>query len=115
MTSVLSHVLLSCAVPPEHRRYRSSSAVREPGLGGHRAAPVRLHLKPGQKGTKQLLAQYGDRLICVRYRYDVQRKKRLKTVELLVAERDWQPGAASPMTRSSDYASTSPTSQSALR
>src|SRR6266480_4058737 len=91
MTSVLSHVPLSCAVPPEHRRYRSSSAFREPGLGGHRAAPVRLHLKPGQKGTKQLLAQYGDRLICVRYRYDVQRKKRLKTVELLVAKRDWQP------------------------
>src|SRR6266571_306680 len=91
MTSVLSHVPLSYAVPPEHRRYRSSSAVREPGLGGHRAAPVRLHLKPGQKGTKQLLAQYGDRLICVRYRYDAQRKKRLKTVELLVAERDWQP------------------------
>ena len=52
---------------------------------------VRLHLKPGQKGTKQLLAQYGDRLICVRYRYDAQRKKRLKTVELLVAERDWEP------------------------
>jgi len=43
------------------------------------------------KGTKQLLAQYGDRLICVRYRYDVRRKKRLKTVELLVAERDWEP------------------------
>ena len=41
--------------------------------------------------AKQLLAQYGDRLICVRYRYDAQRKKRFKTVELLVAERDWQP------------------------
>jgi len=27
----------------------------------------------------------------VRYRYDVQRKKRLKPVELLVAERDWEP------------------------
>jgi hypothetical protein len=54
-------------------------------------ATVRLHLKPGQKGTKQLLAQYGDRLICVRDRYDAQRKKRLKTVELLVAERDWAP------------------------
>ena len=26
--------------------------------------------------AKQLLAQYGDRLICVRYRYDAQRKKR---------------------------------------
>jgi hypothetical protein len=50
-----------------------------------------LRLKPGQKGTNRLLAQYGDRLICVRYRYDAQRKKRFKTVELLVAERDWEP------------------------
>jgi hypothetical protein len=54
-------------------------------------ARVRLHLKPGQNGTKQLLAQYGDRLICVRYRYDARRRKRLKTVELLVAECDWKP------------------------
>jgi hypothetical protein len=50
-----------------------------------------LRLKPGQKGTKRLLAQYGDRLICVRYRYDVERKRRFKTVELLVAEQDWEP------------------------
>ena len=52
---------------------------------------TRLHLKPGQKGTKQLLAQYGDRLVCVRYRYDAQRKKRFKTVELIVAECEWEP------------------------
>src|SRR3972149_3115605 len=45
------------ATPP--RRSRESSTSR-----------VRLHLKPGQKGTKQLLAQYGDRLISVRHRYD---------------------------------------------
>jgi len=50
-----------------------------------------LHLKPGQKGTKQLLTQYGDRLVCVRYRYDAQRKKRFKTVELITAEREWEP------------------------
>jgi hypothetical protein len=55
------------------------------------ATRVRLHLKPGQKGTRQLLAQYGDRLVCVRYRYDARRRKRFKTVELLVAERDWPP------------------------
>ena len=30
----------------------------------------RLHLKPSQKDTKQLLEEYGDRLVCVRYRYD---------------------------------------------
>ena len=39
----------------------------------------------------RVLAQYDDRLIGVRYRYDAQRKKRFKTVELLVAERHWQP------------------------
>ena len=50
-----------------------------------------LHLKPGQKGTRELLAQYGDRLVCVPYRYDAQRKKRFKTVELIVAEREWEP------------------------
>ena len=66
------------ALPP--RRSPESSTAR-----------VRLRLKPGQKGTKRLLAQYGNRLICVRYRYDAQQKKRFKTVELLVAERDWEP------------------------
>jgi hypothetical protein len=50
-----------------------------------------LNLKPGQKGTKQLAALYGDRLVCVRYRYDAQLQKRYKTVELVVAERDWIP------------------------
>ena len=108
MTSVLSQLPLSYAVLLEHRSYGSASAVNEPNPTGRPAGPsahatpprrtavsstsrVRLHLKPGQKGTKQLLAQYGDRLICVRYRYDAQRKKRFKTVELLVAERDWEP------------------------
>jgi hypothetical protein len=56
---------------------------------------VRLHLTPGQKGTKQLLEQYGNRLVCVRYRYAAERKKRFKAVELLVAERD-RLGAAAP-------------------
>ena len=45
------------------------------------------HLKPGQNGTKRLLAQYGKSLLCVRYRYDVIRGVRLKTVELVVEEK----------------------------
>jgi len=32
--------------------------------------------------------------MCVRYRYDSARKKRIKTIELVVAESDWQPGFA---------------------
>ncbi len=52
---------------------------------------TRLTRKPGQKGTKKLVAQYGDKLVCVRYRYDPQKKKRYKTVELIVEEADWAP------------------------
>lgn len=45
------------------------------------------HLKPGQDGTKRLLAQYGDRLLCVRYRFDENRGVKVKTIELIVDER----------------------------
>lgn len=47
------------------------------------------HLKPGQRGTKKLLARYGDALLCVRYRYDKARGVRMKTVELIVEEKAW--------------------------
>ena len=50
---------------------------------------IRLTLKPGQRGTKHLVEEYGDRLVCVRYRYDLRRHKRYKTVELIVAESNW--------------------------
>jgi hypothetical protein len=49
------------------------------------------HLKPGQKGTKRLVEQYGESLLCVRYRYDETRGVRLKTVEIIVEEKAWQP------------------------
>ncbi len=45
------------------------------------------HLKPGQKGTKRLVEQFGDKLLCVRYRYDELRGVKLKTVEIVVEER----------------------------
>ncbi|MBI3636799.1 MAG: hypothetical protein HY216_11425, partial [Candidatus Rokubacteria bacterium] len=84
MTSVLRQLPLSYTVLSEGRRCGFPSAVHEPSPAcpPYRATPPR---------RSQLLAQYGDRLICVRYRYDAQRKKRFKTVELLVAERDWEP------------------------
>lgn len=50
-------------------------------------------LAPGQKRTKKLHEQYGDRLFCVRYRYDDQLQKRFKTVELIVEETAWIPPA----------------------
>jgi len=56
---------------------------------------IRLTLHPEQHGAKQLHAQYGDRLVCVRYRYDEQRHKRYKTVELIVEEKAWAPAVPS--------------------
>jgi hypothetical protein len=57
---------------------------------------IRSTVHPGQRGTKKLLAQYGERLVCVRYRYDGKRQKRLKTVELIVEEEDWTVPTPSP-------------------
>ena len=54
---------------------------------------TRFHLTPGQHGTKQWLTPYVDRLVCGRSRDEAQRKKRFKTVEIIVAERDWDPPA----------------------
>ena len=48
-------------------------------------------VQPGHRGAKKFLAQYGDRLVCIRYRSDEQRRKRFKTVELIVAEWPWTP------------------------
>lgn len=52
---------------------------------------VRLVLKRSQQGTKKLFNQYGERLICVRYRYDPIRKQRIKTVELTIEKSYWKP------------------------
>jgi len=52
---------------------------------------VRLKLNPGDRGTKKLLAEYGDKLVCVRYRYDEMRGRRLKTVETIIGVKHWKP------------------------
>ncbi len=55
----------------------------------------RIHVaRPGEKGTKRLMAQYGDRFVCVRYIYDAATGKRTKTVELLLEEAPWTAGKA---------------------
>ena len=56
---------------------------------------TRLVRRPGQHGTKDLVAQYGEQLICVRYRYDPIHKKRYKTVELIIETVEWSPPPAS--------------------
>jgi hypothetical protein len=51
---------------------------------------TRLVLRPGSRGTKKYLAQYGKKLVCVRYKYDNRLKRRYKTIELLVEEVAWE-------------------------
>ena len=53
-------------------------------------------LNPGENSTKALLREYGDQLVCVRYRHDPKKHKRYKTVELIVEEKDWIPDTRIP-------------------
>jgi hypothetical protein len=52
---------------------------------------TRLTRQPGQNGTKKLLKRFGERLVCVRYRYDAARSLRHKTVELILESVPWKP------------------------
>lgn len=55
---------------------------------------TRARLNPGKKGTKKFVEKYGDALVCIRYRYDEQKRKQYKTVEIIVSESDWTPPPA---------------------
>ena len=63
---------------------------------------TRLTLRPGQAGTKKLLARYGERLLRVRYLYDEKAERRLKTVELIVESVPWRPASRRPRRRDED-------------
>ena len=63
---------------------------------------TRLSLTPGQNGTKKLVAIHGERLVCVRYRYDAKRQVRHKTVELIVETTPWNPRTRNTRRRPED-------------
>lgn len=46
-------------------------------------------LRPGERGTKRLVAKYGERLVRVRYRADAASRRRYKTVEIIEEELPW--------------------------
>ena len=66
---------------------------------------ARSKLRPGQPGTRKLVRQYGDRLVCVRYRYDVLKRRRYTTAEIIVdeSERDPLPSATARRQRMPVY------------
>lgn len=63
---------------------------------------TRLTLRPGQPGTRKLVARYGERLVRVRYLYDAATGRRLKTVELIVESVPWTTRARSARRRDDD-------------
>jgi len=65
---------------------------------------TRLTRRPGQPGTKKLLARYGERLVAVRYRYDETRNCRHKTVELIVETVPWNSQPRTPRMRDEEMA-----------
>jgi hypothetical protein len=70
--------------------------VRKPGdrQGWRKLEQCRSNCR--ERGTQKLIERFGDKLVCVRYRYDANKKKRYKTVELIVAEESWTPPAPQP-------------------
>ena len=64
---------------------------------------IRLTLRPGMSGTKKLLARYGERLVCVRYRYDRATGRRVKTAELIVEDVAWAGRARKPRRNDRDF------------
>jgi hypothetical protein len=52
---------------------------------------VRTLHRLGEKDTEKLVHEHGNRLVCVRYRYDFDTRKKYKTVELIIEENDWHP------------------------
>lgn len=50
---------------------------------------VKRTMNPGEPGTRKLAQAYGEKLVCVRYRYNASSHKRLTTVELIVDEKPW--------------------------
>ncbi|MBN1782852.1 hypothetical protein JW948_17085 [bacterium] len=49
-------------------------------------------LAPGDPGTRKYVEKYGEKLLCIRHRYDRESKKKIKTVELVEYEKTCSPG-----------------------
>jgi hypothetical protein len=63
---------------------------------------TRLALRPGQPGTRKLVEKYGERLLRVRYVYDAENRRRLKTVELVIEAVPWEPKTRRPRRQDDD-------------
>ncbi len=61
-------------------------------------------MQPGDPGTKRYVRQYGEQLLCVRYRTDKHQQKRITTVELIIDECFYMPRSTPPHSTASQSA-----------
>lgn len=47
-------------------------------------------ISAGKPGTKKWIKKYGKNFICIRYKYDPEKQRKIKTVELLVEDKPWK-------------------------
>jgi len=83
----------------KHRDRLILLSTHDLGLTGGKME-TRVTLRPGAKGTKKLVQEFGQKLLCVRYRYDPIKRIRHKTVELVVESAPWDPARQSRSGRS---------------
>lgn len=78
-----------CAYPSRHNTGPHPSQDRAAPRGPGRLARSRVTktLQPGQPGTTRWQHAYGNHLVCVRYREDLQANARYVTVELVLETR----------------------------
>jgi hypothetical protein len=57
---------------------------------------ARQTIKAGERGTKKLVKEFGSNLLNVRIYYDIKRKRKIRTIELLVDENEWVPTKINP-------------------
>jgi hypothetical protein len=53
-------------------------------------------IKAGKRGTMKFIRKFGSDLVNVRYYYDLKKKKKITTVELLIWEKEWIPKKFNP-------------------
>ncbi len=68
--------------------HKSADLRRPPYASSSQSLPIKKKLAPGSPGTKRFLERFGERLVCVRYRYDEANTRRYTTVELIVDEKE---------------------------
>lgn len=55
-------------------------------------------IKAGLRGTKKLVDKFGPDLLFVRYYYDLEKHKKITTVEIVTDSKKWEPKKIPPTT-----------------